>query len=283
MSSNFKEIEPKTLKKLHIVEVEILDEIDRVCKKNNIEYFLIGGTLLGAIRHKGFIPWDDDLDVGMTRENYEKFINIAPNELDSKYYLDNFKTNTNCYLPFSKIRKNNTTMDEKVTKNFNNHKGIFVDIFPFDKLKDKFSFFTKLRVTIIRAIIETVFVKKKIYPTYKKCRYPFLSFILSMFSCNTLFKIQEKLCIKDNNKNNAKYYAGLVGSYAFRKECFLEKELFPLVEVEFEGKEYPAFKNYDSFLTSVYGDYMKLPPREQRVNHSILKIDFENGEIRKNK
>ena len=163
MSSSFKEIEPKTLKKLHIVEVEILDEIDRVCKKNNIEYFLIGGTLLGAIRHKGFIPWDDDLDVGMTRENYEKFINIAPNELDSKYYLDNFKTNTNCHLPFSKIRKNNTTMDEEATKNFNNHKGIFVDIFPFDKLKDKFSFFTKLRVIIIRAIIETIFVKKKIY------------------------------------------------------------------------------------------------------------------------
>lgn len=186
----------------------------------------------------------------MTRENYEKFINIAPNELDSKYYLDNFKTNTNYYLPFSKIRKNNTTMDEEATKNFNNHKGIFVDIFPFDKLKDKFSFFTKLRVTIIRAIIETIFVKKKIYPTYKKCRHPFLSFILSMFSCNTLFKIQEKLCIKDNNKDDAKY---------------------------------SAFKNYDSFLTSVYGDYMKLPSREQRVNHSILKVDFENGETRKNK
>jgi lipopolysaccharide cholinephosphotransferase len=273
MSFNYKEIDTKTLNKLHHVELEILNEIDRICVSNNIEYFLIGGTLLGAIRHKGFIPWDDDLDIAMTRDNYEKFINIAIDELDSKYYLDNYKTNPNCYLPFTKVRKNNTIMDEESTSHINNHKGIFVDIFPFDNLKNKDSFFTLLRVVSILSITESIFVKKGVYSSFfKACRYPMLSLVFSVFPVRKLFAIQEKMCKKDDD--SSQYYASLIGSYGFKKECFLKAELFPLIKAPFEGKEYFIFKNYDSFLNSVYGDYMEIPPKDKRINHSVMNIDF---------
>lgn len=280
MSSNYKEIDSKTLVKLHHVELEILNEIDKICKNNNIEYFLIGGTLLGAIRHKGFIPWDDDLDIAMTRDNYEKFINIAIDELDNKYFLENYKTNPDCYFPFTKIRKNNTIMDEKATSHIDNHKGIFVDIFPFDNLENKDSFLTLLRVLLIRSITETVFVKKGVYKSFfKYCNHPLISLCFSIFSCKKLFNMQEKMCIKDDD--SSKYYASLIGAYAFKKECFLKKELFPLTIATFEGKEYFVFKNYDEFLRSVYGDYLKMPPKEKRVNHSAMKINFGDEDVKK--
>ena len=123
------------LDKLHSVQIEILDEIVGICDKHNLTYFLIGGTLLGAVRHKGFIPWDDDLDIAMPREDYEKFLKIAKTELDKKYYLHDISIDKNYWQPFIKIRKNNTLFDEKMIDNIETHKGIFVDVFPFDNLK----------------------------------------------------------------------------------------------------------------------------------------------------
>lgn len=275
MSVGFKELDINTLKKLRKVQLEILSEIDRICKKNKIEYFLVYGTLLGAVRHKGFIPWDDDLDIGMTRENYDKFMRICFNDLDDKYYLHCLETDKNYYLPFAKVRKNNTTFDEENISNFKTHKGIYVDIFPFDKIK-KNTIFTRLQVITIRTIVETVFLKKKIYEKSSQCRHPLYSKILSIFSCKFLFKFQNNL-IKLLSDETGEYYASFLGSYAFHKEYFLKEKLFPLTYLEFEGRKYPTFKNYDEYLTTVYGDYMTLPPKEKRANHSALKIDFYNG------
>ena len=91
--------------------------------------------------------------------------------------------------------------------------------------------------------------------------------------------MQEKMCIKDDD--SSQYYASLIGAYAYKKECFLKKELFPLTIATFEGKEYFVFKNYDEFLRSVYGDYLKMPPKEKRVNHSAMKIDFGDEDVKK--
>lgn len=120
------------LQDLHKVEIEILDEIDRICRKNNINYCLVGGTLLGAVRHGGFIPWDDDLDVAMPRNDYEKFIDVCKNELSDDFYLHSIETDKTYWLPFIKIRKKYTIFEEKNIAGLGCKTGIYVDIFPLD-------------------------------------------------------------------------------------------------------------------------------------------------------
>ena len=117
-----KEYDDETLSQLHEVQIEILDEFVKICEKHQLSYSLVGGTLLGAIRHKGFIPWDDDIDVGLLREDYDKFIKIAKEELSDKYYLDCFEYNKDYYLPFAKIKKNNTIFNEHLSRNYKNNK-----------------------------------------------------------------------------------------------------------------------------------------------------------------
>ena len=108
----YKEYDKETLTKVHEIELELLNEFVRICDKHNLTYFLVGGTLLGAVRHSGFIPWDDDIDVGMPRVDYDKFINIAKNELKNDYLLDSVETDKNYFLPFAKILKRNTLFIE---------------------------------------------------------------------------------------------------------------------------------------------------------------------------
>ena len=140
------------LNKLHSIQVEILDEIIRICDSNNLDYYLIGGTLLGAIRHKGFIPWDDDLDIAMPRDAYDKFISLCYSELSDDYILDSFKNNSGYWLPFIKIRKKNTIYEEKaISAKRNIPKGVWVDIFPLDNVKtQKYStvFTSEIKVNI---------------------------------------------------------------------------------------------------------------------------------------
>ena len=130
------------LRKVQLTELEILEKIDEICKKNNINYFLIGGTLLGDVRHKGFIPWDDDIDIGMLREDYEKFINVCLKNgaLGKDYYLHCNESDDDYFIPFIKVKKNNTTFAEKNIENINTHKGIFLDIFPYDNVPKPHSF-----------------------------------------------------------------------------------------------------------------------------------------------
>ena len=134
-----------TLRKVQLVQLEIAKEIKAICERNNIEFFLESGTLLGAVRHGGFIPWDDDLDLGMTRSNYNKFIECASKELDNKYFLQTVDTDENYPLAFCKIRKNNTIYMEKAHEHTSFHNGIFVDVFPYDNIPDDDKIFKKIK------------------------------------------------------------------------------------------------------------------------------------------
>lgn len=271
------------IKKLHEVQVEILDEIDKICKENNINYFLVAGTLLGAVRHKGFIPWDDDVDIGMLREDYNKFKELCLNSdvLNKKYFLHSLETDENYWLPFMKVRKNNTTFGEKFIKHLDTHKGIFVDIFPYDNVKYENNFFQKIRSFFILNIEDAVLCKHGI-KKINKCRRKWIVKILMLLPLKLLHKFQNCLFkIKSNKKT--KYIVCFVAGGNPVDETLLRDKVFPINEVEFEGKMYPAIKDYDYYLKRVYGDYMKLPPKDKRITHSPEIISFTEGKNYKNK
>lgn len=275
MKKIYKELDSKTLKKIHDVELEILQEIIRICKKYDIKYYLVGGTLLGAVRHKGFIPWDDDLDIGMLREDYDKFMKYGIKEIDDKYFIHCSKTDPNYWLPFIKVRKNNTTfVEELLNKREVLHNGIFVDIFPMDNCNNLY-ILNYVRAFIIRSISDYLLVERGVVDI-NESRHPKLNKFLSLFNIDLLLKIQYKLFTIKNNKETKKV-ACFVGAYHMKKEIMLRDYIVPFKTIEFEKLKCTCFNDCNKYLSSLYGDYMKLPPKEDRINHDAHFIDFENG------
>ena len=197
------ELKPDVLKKLQETQLEILDEIVRICEKYGLHYFLMFGTLIGAIRHKGFIPWDDDLDIGMPRDDYDKFMEVAKTELDERFYLQNSDTEPRYWLSFANVRKNNTLFDEaslaKMPEDI--HKGIFVDIFPLDYVKKNSGLFVHVQFVLSKAINETMYYKAGVYANRKALKYKTLGRLLAVFSLRTLCKLQSKVAsVQKTNK-----------------------------------------------------------------------------------
>ena len=264
----------ENLKKLHEVEIEILDEFVKICDIYNLEYFLVGGTLIGAVRHKGFIPWDDDIDVAMPRNDYEKFLEIADKELDKKYMIDNKNTNPKYYLNFTKIRKKNTIFEQDFQINYNGPKGIWIDVFPLDEVK---SFDNKL-IPIQRKINDIIFRLvhyKNGFVLGKKCNTlkKFLGKIV-FFKNTTLLNWQDKLLRMQDNKGG-NFVLNFASTYNYKKEIFEKKAYFPAKELEFEGRKYKVPNQYKVILNQVYGDYMKLPPKEKQITHNPVRLIFE--------
>lgn len=275
--NNNHEIDPICLKKLHNVQIEILDEFARVCDKNKLVYFMVGGTFLGAVRHSGFIPWDDDVDVGMPRKDYEKFIECSKKDLDKKFYLDCFETNEDYYLPFGKLKKNGTVFDEAITHHLNNHKGIYLDIFPIDNVPEN-NLNLKIRAIFALSITDAVLYKYKI-KKLKKAKHPVISFCLCIFPRKCLMRIQKKI-VTYCHDDNSKYMCDIGAGYGYRKELILREKVLPVVKMKFEKKEY-CVPRTDEHLKKLYGDYMELPPKDKRKSHSPLRIEFgdDSGKI----
>ena len=269
--SEYKDYDQKTLTKLHQVQIELLDEFVRICEKHNLTYFLIYGTLLGEVRHQGVIPWDDDIDVGMPRSDYDKFLKIAPTELDSKYFLDCLEYNDDYYLPFAKIKKNGTIFDEEISHCLNNHKGIFMDIFPLENVYAN-NVFLKYHSLMAFSITDTIFYKQKM-KTLKNTIHPIIVRCLSILPKKSLQHIQRKhmtYCHDDNSM----YMSVLGAGYGYRKDVNLRSNIMPPKKVIFAGKEYNGMHDNDQYLKHIYGNYLELPPVEKRRNHMPLEIDF---------
>ena len=262
------------LEKLQIEEIEVLDEIVRICDKNNIPYFLAAGTLLGAIRHSGFIPWDDDIDIFMLRDDYNKFIECAINEIDDKFFLQCHETDREYYSSFIKVRKNNTLMIEKENENRKSHRGIWVDIFPLDYVKGD-SKFLKFKVFLSKLLKGAIFIKIKYLP-FKKIRHRYLALPFCILSNDLLHYLSNNLLI---SKREYAYLANLSGIYPYNKELIPVEKVFPSKKIMFHNKEYTCFNDCDYYLKRLYGNYMELPKKEDRVNHNISKISFSEGDI----
>ena len=267
---NSKEWDEETLNKLHKVHQELLDEFNKICKENKLTYFLIGGTYIGALRHSGFIPWDDDVDVGMPRSDYEKFIKLSSDKLNKKYYLDCFEKNDKYFFPFAKLKKNNTIFDEEVLHHLDNHKGIYIDIFPLDNVKEN-NFGLRLRAVMAKAITDTMLYKNKV-KKLKNALHPAISFCFLIFSKKCLMRMQKRI-VTYCKDDNSKYMCDIAFGYGVNKEIIERSHVIPTRELPFAGKKYSCMHD-DTFLKNIYGDYMEIPPKEKRKSHKPLKIDF---------
>lgn len=263
------------LRKVQLLELEILDEIVRICSKYKLNYFFIAGSLIGAIRHKGFIPWDDDLDIAMPREDYEKFIKICKNELNNRFFLDASEVSYKYYRLAAKIRINNTIYMQKDLIKYQGHQGIWVDILPLDDTNNgkklKFQAYAK---SLLEVAIE---YKCKVDISEKKLWKKSISIFVSILPLRFLKFLQKKIMTFDNNKNY-EYFVNLASKYDFKKQTFRKKDWIPAKKMFFENKEYNVPNNYDNILRSVYGNYMEIPSKDKQEIHNPVRIKFENGE-----
>lgn len=271
----------QTLRKVQLVQLEILKEFDRVCKKNHISYILSSGTLLGAVRHKGFIPWDDDLDVDMTRENYEKFLKCI-GDFNAGYSVQNWHTDPQFALPFTKIRKNQTIFREANSAGLDNC-GIYIDVFPWDKTNGSDSEKHRFNKLILSYLIllhnePAYFISGQT----KKLR-----LLLSVLSVPFRGEKGRKRLIARYEKCATKYEALSEGYRYFENTAAthigdwqLEPSIFAEIEpLPFEDGFFPCPKAYDKYLTMAYGDYMTPLPEGQRENrHSIVEVVFDTNE-----
>ena len=251
-------------KEVRQVELSILDYIDSICKKHQIEYFLDYGTLLGAIRHKGFIPWDDDIDICMKREEYERFVSIVANNKNTHYKLLSIDTDPSYYYEFGKVVDTRTVLNETETRDLPGM-GVWVDVFPKDNLP-KHHGFLKWIVTVL--VVFRVFAVYKKFPSkHSPLFYP-VWVISRLIGYKPFLRLSRRLSMVAKKKKNTPYIGDLrdltAKQYAWDKDMFSES-----VPVSFEGKEYPAPKNWDGYLKGLYGDYMKLPPEDKRIPHSF--------------
>lgn len=239
---------------IHKVQLEMLDEVDRICKKNNIKYFLSGGTLLGAVRHKGFIPWDDDVDLWMTRKNFKRFKKAIKTQLDDKYFPEDYFTKKYYPLSILKIEKKGTRFVEGTFKDIPISNCLYIDIFPLDNIVLPFY---KLQTAILIKLQSIRDFKTRPANASRLKRILYSLIPLSFLPALTEFFMRFFNIFPTKRMNQLCHR----GRYWPK---FLKSDVEDLIEIEFEGKQYPVPRNYDGILKECYGDYMKLPPKEKQ-------------------
>lgn len=249
----------------------LLAEFDRICKQLDIPYVLFAGTMLGAVRHQGFIPWDDDVDVMMLREDYDRFLAQAEKLLDQEKFFLQKEFSPHWPMFFTKLRLNGTAYLERYhPKDPECHQGLYLDIFACDyaapgKLRQRLQFFAS-KVVIAKCL------DARGYDTDSKLKKVFMAL------CRVLpLKPFLKLA-KGKARKNGQLQSFLGGAHGFEQNIYPAEWFDQRTELLFNGKAYPVSAAYDAFLTRLYGDYMQLPSPEQRrkKQHAIL-IDLERS------
>lgn len=260
--------------------LEIMDSVFRICKKYNLNIMLGGGSALGAVRHKGFIPWDDDIDLNMPRKDFEKLKKIFQKELGDDYRLFAPNYNGKAIARFAKVEKRGTILE--TLENTHAH-GICIDIFPIENIpKNKFVFFIKGLVSQIVMFItgQVEFwnnrndLIKSVMSSRKdgKISYSIKSLIGFLFSVVPLNKWYDL-----TDKVNQYRYTGIMGVPSGRKhyfgEIFEEEVYLPIREGEFEGRKVYLPNDVDKYLQNLFGDYMQIPPKSKREQHFIIRVN----------
>ena len=249
------------LRKCQLKQLSILEEIDRICLKHHISYWLDGGTLLGAVRHHGFIPWDDDIDIAMRKEDLDRFITVAPSELREGLFLQTAQSDPQSKEPITKVRDLNSFYVER-TDNFaaNYQKGLYVDIFPMIN-------YPTLPRKMVKRI--TLGVSKSYSILHKAHHYSLRSFAeffwfgARYIICRCLWSV---LCaIRHNNIYISNILINNGYGIMHRQDA-----VFPLSAIQFEGKTFPAPNDTDAYLSDLYSNYMEIPPKDKQKIHSVF-------------
>lgn len=264
------------LKKIWAVEIDLYLEFARICDKYGIKYQIFGGSLLGAVRHKGYIPWDDDLDVAMTRDEYRKFIEVAPKELSEPYFLQTALTDRKFFCSYARLRNSKTTgvIEWFADKDYNN--GIYLDIYLLDGHAESYLqnlVQQKLRWIAEKLIMATACPKnagaaaRKLYALIRPVaklipwerRVAFYDWTMTLY-----------------NKNPKVWNQNTHGGYRYRY-CIRAEHWNEMTRIPFEWFDVPAPKDFDGVLKGIYGDYMQLPPVETRGkwHEGLVKFDPE--------
>lgn len=264
---------------LHGVDMEIVKDVLRICEKHGLTYYMLGGTMLGAIRHKGFIPWDDDIDLGMPREDYERFLEIAPQELAAHLKLVNYRTDPNYMYYITRILDTQTTVIEERIGNDNKYTHASIDIFPIDGtpnngLLRKIYYF---RVMYHRALMSLCYKDSIDRKRKRSKKEKLLLWVMEHLPVQKLTTPYKQKCkidklLRKQKVEGSKYIGNIMGAYRTREivpaEYYGQGAMYP-----FEGIQLRGLAMYDEYLTHTYGDYMQLPPEESRKTHfKILNI-----------
>lgn len=275
-------------KQLWAVLLDILCQIDKVCKKYNIEYFLCGGTLLGAVRHGGFIPWDDDLDVMMKRNDYNRFCEIAPTEFKEPYFFQTEKTDPGHLLRHAKIRNSNTTGMFKsfVHKKFKINQGIFVDVFPLDNLPDdkgeRECYYDDLYKLWGKVWKLSAYKNRGVrFGRIENAKICGMNYLLSLLGKQNYYNEKfEKLAgkYKDIRTDDCCLFLGHLTPKGLKKtHLWKTNDYKSITTVPFEFLAAPIPVNYDAQLTTLYGDWHKIVIGEN--SHGELIVDVNNSYI----
>jgi len=256
-------------------ELYILKEFDRVCRENGLKYSLIYGTLLGAVRHKGFIPWDDDVDVCMLREDYEKFRRIAQDKLPNELFYQSHCTDKEYFQLFDKIRLNGTVFAEKYYAKYHMHQGIYIDIFPCDKIPNSP---IKKKVQLIayqffRVGLMSRYLDSSQRKGFKKWCARILGVVYSVFSMDYLYAKAEKIAKMYNRDDTKELF--IFPDTITCNSTIDYYSMQTISTIKFEDACFYCMGNYEHYLHNQYGDYMELPPVDERIpKHELINLYY---------
>lgn len=268
------------LRKVQAIELKNLDVLTEVCRKIGVEFIVYGGTLIGAVRHKGFIPWDDDLDVAMPRKDYETFLREAPRHLPEEYVLQTPYTDKRTPYPYTKLRLKGTTYIEYLHHRLDIEQGIYVDIYPIDELPDSDDeYYTQYkafhRLAVLYAWRQCPYLEQRgrsASVLIKKAVKFAVSAALKLVPRKALVRRMDVIAARYNGRGTSR-----MGNLYFPRPVNVFYGFYPLQDGEFHGRSVKLPCCWDQHLTSRYGDYMQWPPEEKRIGHRPYKLDFGDG------
>ncbi len=256
-------------------ELSLLKIFIEICEKNGLLYFAVGGTCLGAVRHKGFIPWDDDIDVAMPRGDYDKFVDLAQSQLPKGCFLQTHETDEDYRNDYAKIRDSSTTFIETSVAKLHINHGVFIDIFPIDGMPTSQKEINALERHKRRA--KRYLAKDYVLPenALKKTLRKICSLLLHFSTSKILTKLENHY--REFPYESSEIVVNHGGAWGEKERC-PKSQFGKGVLADFEGIKIRIPENYDEYLTRIYGDYMTPPPESERVpHHGTNAIDLENS------